>query len=222
MSYEESRLVIAIPTLPEGGAHRRADVEDAWDRHTCEPIAVIFSESRETWCAGLNSVWEQVRDPAPGLFVLGSDDMVPADDNWLPPLVQYIERGVLPAPRVVDSTSVSDGGHPKQMPDGASSDLASFIVIDGEWGDTVFPLPEALHYFGSNLVCARLWHAGITCAAVPDSRIMRLSTMQVESARSQTEEIRRRVDAERYARALAELGIDQASLPQGLRAPVLG
>lgn len=213
------RTVIAIPTIP-ARRHLHERVEAAWLEHTCQPVDVVFSEAGDSWCAGLNDIWAQVRDPAPAIFVLGSDDMIPADDNWLPPLLDSIERGTLGAPCVIDPRFTNYGGHLEPVPDGTPSDMASFIVISGMWGDTVFPLPDDLHYFGDNLVCVLLARAGIPCVAVPSSRIRHLCAEEGRGAGCGDEAARMLVDSRTYTRALEELGIDRKTLPAGQRGPL--
>lgn len=220
MTYRAPRLVVAIPTIP-ARRKRHAQVEAAWRRHTCQPIDVIFSEAGHSWGDGLNDIWAQVRDPAPSIFVCASDDVIPEDDNWLPPLLDHIARGVQPAPCLIDPRFTNYGGHLKPVPDGTESDMASVPVLAGMWGDSIFPVPEDLHYFCDNFVALKLLEAGIPCVAVPSSRLRHLWAEEGRGAGMPTEQIRMAVDSERYTEALAAMGIDRAELPKNLRGPLL-
>lgn len=178
---------------------------------------MIFSEAGSTWAAGLNDIWAQVREDPPSYFVLGSDDMVPAGDFWLPALESWIRRGFLAAPRVDDPRFVNYGGYDFPVPDGTPSQMATLIVIDGAWGDTVFPLPEDLHYFSDNLACVKLDRAGVSCVAVPSSVIVHEHAMEGRGAGYGDENTRLYIDTVRYTRALDELGLDRAALPEKQR-----
>lgn len=213
------RIVIAVPTITER-RHRRGDVAAAWQRHTCQPVDVIFSEAGHSWASGLNDVWAQVRNDPPTIFVCGSDDMVPADDSWLPPLAHWISQGMFPAPCVIDPRFTNHGGHLVPVDDGTPSEMSSFPVIAGVWGDEVFPLPEDLHYYADNLITVKLARAARPCVAVPSSRIQHLWATEGRGAGAGSEEQRMLVDTVRYTSALKQLGVDRQSLPVGQRGPL--
>lgn len=219
MIYVAGRIVIAVPTIPER-RHLWPTVEAAWMTHTCQPVAVIFSEAPGSWAAGLNDIWAQVRDEPPAVFVCGSDDMVPADGNWLPPLEHWLDRGRFPAPTVIDPRFTNYGGHLVSVDDGTPSEMSSFPVIAGAWCDEVFPLPEDLHYYADNLISVKLSRAARPCVAVPSSRIQHLWAAEGRGAGEGSEEQRMLVDTVRYTHALAELGIDRLTLPLGQRGPL--
>lgn len=218
--YRPLRIVTAIPTLLER-AELCAHTIEAWKRHTCQPIETITSTAPGGWAAGLNDIWAQVRDPAPDVFVCASDDMIPADDNWLPPLFDHIARGVYPAPCVIDPRFVNYGGHLKPVPDGTESEMSTLPVLSGMWGDVVFPLPDDLHYYADNLIAVRLFQNAIRCVAVPSSRIRHLWAEEARGAGAPTEQIRMSIDSERYTLALAEMGLERETLPKNLRGPLL-
>lgn len=219
MNYVAPKIVIAVPTIPER-AHRLDDVAAAWQQHTCQPVDVFFSDKPGSWAAGLNDIWERVRKTPPAVFVCGSDDMVPADGNWLPPLLDYMGRGVSPAPCVIDPRFTNYGGHLTPVPDGTPADMSSFPILHGMWGDTVFPLPDDLHYYSDNLIAVKLAAAGIPCVACPSSRITHLWAEEGRGAGEGSEERRMLNDSLRYTAALAELGIDRGALPAGQRGPL--
>lgn len=221
MTYRAPRIVIAMPTIPER-AELALETAAAWQLHTCQPVEVIPSHAPGGWAAGLNAIWAQVRDPAPDVFVCASDDMQPADGNWLPPLLDYLHRGVYPAPCVIDPRFINHGGHLRPVPDGTESQMSSFPVMSGQWGDVVFPLPDDLSYYADNLIAVKLARAGIPCVAVPSSRIRHLWAQEGRGFGEGSEEQAMRAHSERYTRALAALGIDRATLPAGQRGPLLG
>jgi hypothetical protein len=218
-NFRPQRVVIAIPTITERQP-RWASVEAAWKLHTCEPLEVIFSTAPGSWAAGLNAVWRHVAHDPPDVFVCGSDDMIPADDNWLPPLLRQLAQGLFPAPCVIDPRFTNHGGHPQPVPDGTPSDMSSFPVIRGDWGPVVFPLPENLHYYSDNLIAVKLDHAGVKCVACPSTRIDHLWAKEGRGAGEGSEESRMLVDTVRYTAALAELGIDRQTLPLGQKGPL--
>lgn len=217
--YTTPRVVIAIPTIAER-AELCAATARSWQERTCQPLEAITSLAPGGWAAGLNDVWAQVRDPAPAVFVCASDDMVPADDNWLPPLLDVMSRGAYPAPAVVDPRFTNYGGHLEPVPDGTPSDMSSFPVLHGQWGDSVFPLPDDLHYYADNLVAVKLALLGIPCVAVPSSRIQHLWAKEGRGAGAGDEDVRMLIDSRRYTRALEELGVDRKQLPEGQRGPI--
>lgn len=212
-------IIVAVPTIPER-RHLREPVEEAWRHHTCQPIDVMFSEAGTSWCDGLNAIFDQIRDDPPLVFVCGSDDMIPSDDNWLPPLLTLMGRGVYPAPLVDDPRFTNYGGHPQPVADGTPSDMSSFPVLHREWLAAVFPLPAGLMYYGDNLISVLLARAGIPCVACPSSRIRHLHAPEGRGAGYGTEERRMLVDTVRYSRALQALGIDRGCLPAGQRGPL--
>lgn len=214
MKYRAPRIVIAIPTI-EARAEVCAATIETWHANTCQPVETITSLAPGGWAAGLNDVWAQVRDPAPDVFVCASDDMQPADGNWLPPLLDVMSRGAYPAPCVIDPRFTNYGGHLEPVPDGTPSDMSSFPVLHGQWGDSVFPLPEELHYYSDNLIAVKLARIGIPCVAVPSARIEHLC-----AAEGRDETARMLIDSRLYTRALEELGIDRKSLPANQRGPL--
>lgn len=146
--------------------------------------------------------------------------MCPADDNWLPPLLDLMERGVYPAPLVDDPRFTNYGGHRHPVEDGTPSDMSSFPVLHGQWLGDVFPLPPDLHYYADNLVAVKLARVGIPCVACPSSRIRHMWAKEARGAGEGSEEARMLVDTARYTAALAELGIDRQMLPEGQRGPL--
>jgi GT2 family glycosyltransferase len=194
-----ARIVIAIPTVVE-----RADVcattAAAYRDRTPVPVRVVTSTAPGGWCAGLNDIWRRCRGA--DVLVCASDDMVPDDDLWLAPLLEQLERGMLPAPCVIDPRWTNYGGFDEPVADGTPSPRCTFPVLARRWLDHVFPLPDDLHYFGDDLIRARLDCAGIPCAAVPSSRIVHLLDERVRGAGSGSEGARMAVYAPRYAREL--------------------
>lgn len=219
MSYRGPRIVVAIPTI-EARAELCTVTIEAWHRHTCQPVETITSHAAGGWAAGLNDVWAQVRDPAPAVFVCASDDMQPADDNWLPPLLDVMSRGAYPAPCVIDPRFTNYGGHLNPVPDGTPSDMSSFPVLHGQWGDSVFPLPQGLSYYADNLIAVKLARIGIPCVAVPSSRIEHLWAPEGRGFGLGSEEAAMIEHSRRYTEALAELGVDRKGLPAGQRGPL--
>jgi hypothetical protein len=130
--------------------------------------------------------------------------MCPRDDEWLPPLLRALGRGEFPAPTVVDPRWTNYGGHPQPLPDGTPSEFSTFPVLRREWLPLVFPLPDDLHYFGDNLIAARLDRSGIRCVAVASSVIEHACDLRGRGAGAGSEGARMHVDAERYRRTLAE------------------
>lgn len=209
-------VVIAIPTLR---ARRKAwrDCQVSWQRHTCQPVTVIPSYVAGGWGAGLNDVWEQIKDDPPDVLVCSSDDMHPEDDNWLPPLLDALERGAYPAPTVADPRWTNYGGHSKPVPDGTPSHMSSFPVLAGEWGNTVFPLPEGLSYYADNLIAVKLGLYGIECVAVPSSRIKHLHLPAGRGFGHRSEQAAMIAHSPLYTAALEQLGVKRAKLHPNLR-----
>lgn len=211
------RVVVAIPTIEErpGLADYTAVV---WDRRTLgATVECIQSTAGSTWAAGLNDIARQVADDPPAVFVCGSDDMQPDDDGWLPAVLPWLDRNLYPAPRVDDPRFQNFGGHPFPVPDGTPSDMSTFPILRGDWLDTVFPLPENLHYYSDNLVAVLLAQAGVGCVAVPTCRIRHLHAREGRGAGYGSENTRLFVDSVRYSRELERRGIDRAGLPEGAR-----
>lgn len=146
LRHPSPSVCVAIPTI-EARGDRWREAAAAFQAHTCQPVTVIPSYAPGGWAAGLNEVWRQVRIRQPDVFVCGSDDMLPEDDNWLPPLLAALARGVYPAPCVIDPRWTNYGGHRRPVPDGTPSQMASFPVLHGGWCDAVFPLPPDLSYY---------------------------------------------------------------------------
>jgi hypothetical protein len=209
-------VVVAIPTITERGDAWK-DCASSFDRHTCQPVTVIPSWAEGGWGAGLNDVWTQVADDPPDVFVCGSDDMHPADDNWLPPLLDALERGAYPAPTVADPRWTNYGGHSKPVPDGTPSHMSTFPVLVGEWGNTVFPLPDALSYYADNLIAVKLARHGIECVAVPSSRIKHLHLDAGRGFGHGSEQKAMMAHSRLYSAALAELEVDRRTLHPNLR-----
>lgn len=212
-----TRVVLAIPTIPERPGHAERTAQ-AWTERTPEAtVEAIISTAGETWAAGLNDVYEQVKHDPPAVFICGSDDMWPADERWLPCVLPWLEQGIFPAPRVDDPRFVNYGGHLQPVPDGTPSDMSSFPILRGDWLDTVFPLPEDLHYYSDNLLAARLFLTGVSCVAAPACRIIHLHAQEGRGAGYGSENMRLYIDTVRYTRALEADGIDRTALPEGLR-----
>lgn len=212
-------VVIAIPTIEERGDRWERSAEE-WQKHTCQPVKVVPSWAPGGWGAGLNEVWGQVESDPPDVFVCSSDDMVPVDGNWLPPLLDEIARGAYPAPTVVDPRFTNYGGHGRKVPDGTPSQMSTLPVLHGGWCDAVFPLPDELSYYADNLIAVKLLKAGIPCVAVPSSVIRHDHAKEGRGFGHGSESAAMRVHARLYADALAELGIDRMSLPTKLRGPI--
>lgn len=214
------RVVIAVPTIPER-RERHAGVEAFWrDRTPEHHVDVVFSEAGKSWGAGLNDVYQQVKADPPDFFVCGSDDMVPADERWLPSAELWMERACYVCPRVDDPRFVNygsaDGPHVR-VEDGAPGDMSTFPILRGDWLELAFPLPDDLHYFADSLIAARIYKAGIRAVAVPSCRIIHLHAPEGRGAGYGSENTRLYIDTVRYTRALEAEGIDRATLPNGIR-----
>ena len=211
-------VVLAIPTLK---ARDPAAKETAaiWQQHTCQPLRVIVSYAPGGWSAGLNDAWEQVRMEPPLAFVCGSDDMEPEDDNWLPPLLDLLQREAFPAPTVIDPRWTNYGGHVTPVPDGTPSDMSSFPVIHGSWGDAIFPLPESLSYYADNLISVKVRQLGKPCVACPSSRIVHRYSQIARGFGHENELAALRAHEELFEAELVELGIDRRTLPPLLAGP---
>lgn len=215
-----TRVVVAVPTI-EVRRHRRAQVEELWTSRTPEAdVDVIFSEAGESWAAGLNDVWEQVKNDPPDVFILGSDDMIPADERWLPNAQPWLEQGNVPAPRVEDPRFTNCGGFDCRhgiVLDGAPGEMTAFIIINGEWGHDVFPLPDDLHYFADNYANFKLVRAGHAIVCAPFCRIIHMHAPEGRGAGYGSENTRLYIDTVRYTRALEAEGIDRETLPNAMR-----
>lgn len=214
-------VVVAIPTIAARGdawTHARA----AFQRHTCQPVRVIPSWAPGGWAAGLNEVWEAIKDDPPQVLVCGSDDMIPEDDNWLPPLLDHIARTTYPAPTVTDPRFTNYGGHLQPVPDGTPAWMSTFPVMAGLWGNALFPLPDDLSYYADNLIAVKLRLKGIECVAVPSSRITHLMLDAGRGFGHGTEQKAMIAHSFRYSEALEELGVDRGRLPASLRGPHMG
>ena len=209
-------VVVAVPTIEARGDAWR-EVEARFARHTCQPVQVTPSWAEGGWAAGLNDVWEQVREDPPDVFVCGSDDMYPEDDNWLPPLLDELARGAYPAPTVIDPRWTNYGGHQRPVPDGTPSHMSTFPVLHGGWLDAVFPLPADLSYYADNLIAVKLQQAGVECVAVPSSRIRHLHLEAGRGFGLGSEQKAMIEHSRRYTRALEELGVDRRRLHPNLR-----
>lgn len=209
-------VVVAIPTIEARGDAWR-ECEESFARHTCQPVTVIPSWAEGGWGAGLNEVWEQVREDPPDVFVCSSDDMHPADDNWLPPLLDALRAGAYPAPTLVDPRWTNYGGHSKPVPDGTPSKMSTFPVLHGGWGDSVFPLPEGLSYYADNLIAVKLSLLGIECVAVPSSRIIHHHDQRGRGFGLGSEQKAMMAHSRLYTAALQELGVERKTLHTNLR-----
>jgi hypothetical protein len=210
-------VVLAVPTIPERH-HRREGLEKLWRERTPEAdLEIVYSEAGESWCAGLNDIWAQVKDNPPDVFIFGSDDFVPGDERWLPSIEPVIAEGKLPAPLVEDPRFTSCGGFLTRVPEGTIAGMTAFIIIDGKWGDIIFPLPEDLHYFGDNAACALLLLAGIPCVTVSTCRMIHLHASEGRGAGYGSENTRLYIDTVRYTRFLESRGIDRLTLPESVR-----
>lgn len=221
--FRPRRIVVAIPTIPER-QDMWAAVTRVWQTLTCEPVEVILSTAPGSWAAGLNDACFRAAMRGPltdrDVFVCGSDDMIPADDYWLPPLLEMLDRAVFPAPCVVDPRFTNYGGHPQPVPDGVPADMSTFPILRGDWAQHVFPLPPDLHYYADNLIAVKLQLAGVLCVACPSSIITHLWAKEGRGAGEGSEEARMLVDTSRYTAALAELGVDRQLLPAGQKGPL--
>jgi hypothetical protein len=209
-------VVVAVPTIAARGKAWE-EAAAAFARYTCQPVAVIPSWAEGSWSAGLNEVWSLVREDPPDVFCCGSDDMLPEDDNWLPPLLDALERGAYPAPTVIDPRWTNFGGHDKPVPDGTPSRMSTFPVLNGGWGDAVFPLPDDLSYYADNLIAVKLAESGIECVAVPSSRIRHLHLDTGRGFGHGSEQKAMMAHSKIYSRALEELNIDRRTLHPSLR-----
>jgi hypothetical protein len=207
---------VAIPTIR---ARRKAwqECEASFARYTCQPVTVIPSYAKGGWGAGLNDVWEQIKDDPPDVLVCSSDDMHPEDDNWLPPLLRHLLNGAYPAPTVIDPRWTNYGGFDKPVADGTPSHMSTFPVLAGEWGNTVFPLPEGLSYYADNLIAVKLGLYGIECVAVPSSRIRHLHDPRGRGFGHGDETKAMRAHSRLYTAALDELGVNRRMLHTRLR-----
>ena len=211
------RVVLAVPTI-EARRHRRPDLEHLWRQRTPDAhLEILYSEAGTTWAAGLNDIWAQVRRDPPDVFLLGSDDMIPGDERWLPVCLPWIARGHVPAPKVEDPRFTSYGGFPYPVSEGTPAEMTAFLIIDGTWGDVVFPLPDDLHYFSDNLANVLLTRAGHGVVACPTCRIIHLHAAEGRGAGYGSENTRLYIDTARYTRHLEALGIDREGLPPGQR-----
>lgn len=214
------RVVIAIPTIlaRPGLAERTADV---WHQRTPgHDLTTIITTEGESWAAGLNHVAAAIADDPPDVLACGSDDMIPADEQWLHHAATWLEQGMYPAPRVDDPRFVNYGGHRHPVPDGTPAGMSTFPLIRGDWLDYVFPLPPDLHYYSDNLIALKLHRAGIQCVAAPACRILHLHAPEGRGAGYGTENTRLHIDTVRYTRELDALGIDRDALTDGLRGPL--
>lgn len=212
----EPSVVVAIPTIEARGVAWAA-ADRAFQAHTCQPIAVLPNWAEGGWGAGLNAIWLEVREDPPDVFVCGSDDMLPADDNWLPPLLNALKSGTYPAPTVIDPRWTNHGGHSKPVPDGTPSHMSTFPVLHGGWLDAVFPLPEGLSYYADNLIAVRLAHHGIECVAVCSSRIRHLHLSEGRGFGHGSEQKAMMAHSRLYTEALDELGVSRKTLHPNLR-----
>lgn len=209
-------IVLAIPTI-DARPGRAQETAEKWQRHTCQPMHVCITTAGESWAAGLNDAWAQTRDLNPTVFICGSDDMVPGGDYWLPAALQWLNQRKYPAPRVNDPRFTNWGGYDHPVPDGTPSQMSTLPILRGDWLDTVFPLPEDLHYFADNLIAVKLAQIGVDCVACPSSVIVHEHAMEGRGAGHGDENTRLFIDTVRYSRVLGELGIDRASLPEKQR-----
>lgn len=211
------RVLLAVPTIP-ARAHRLPDLERIWRERTPEAtLEIVYSEAGESWCAGLNDIWAQVKDDPPDVFILGSDDFIPGDERWLPSIIPWLDAETLPAPLVEDPRFASCGGFLTRVPEGTPAAMTAFIIIAGRWGEHVFPLPEDLHYFGDNAACALLLRAGIPCVTAPLCRMIHLHASEGRGAGYGSENTRLHIDTVRYTRFLESRGIDRLTLPEGIK-----
>lgn len=212
---------MAIPTI-DARPNRAFVTAIDWERKTCfhADIRSISSTAGTTWAAGLNHIWEQVRDDPPDVFVCGSDDMVPHDDRWLPAVLPWLNQNFYPAPRVSDPRFENYAGpdHPGIIvPDGTPTFMSTFPILAGSWLDHVFPLPDDLHYFADNLLAVKLMRAGVDTVAVPSCRIIHQHAQEGRGAGYGSENNRLYIDTVRYTKALEQLGVERAGLPKNLR-----
>lgn len=211
------RVLVAIPTIAErpGRAERTAA---QWRELTPgHDVQIMISAAGSSWGDGLNDAYEQAEDAPPDVFICGSDDMIPANDQWFPTLAPWLSTNRYPAPRVDDPRFVNYGGHLHPVEDGTPAGMSSFPILRGDWLPYVFPLPAGLHYFADNLIAALLLEQRIPCVAVPSCRILHEHAREGRGAGFGNESTRLHIDTVRYTRALALRGIDRLELPETIR-----
>lgn len=209
-------VVVAIPTI-KARANAWRECAAAFEERTCQPVTVIPSYAKGGWGAGLNDVWAKVADDPPDVFVCSSDDMIPEDDNWLPPLLSHLALGAYPAPTVIDPRWTNYGGFDKPVADGTPSKMSTFPVLAGEWGHTVFPLPPGLSYYADNLIAVKLGLGGVECVAVPSSRIRHSHDQRGRGFGHGTETKAMQAHSRLYTAALEEIGVRRKMLHSRLR-----
>ncbi len=214
------RVVVAIPTIAArpGLAEKTGE---RWIAATPDAdVTVLISTAGSSWGDGLNDIYDRVRIDPPDLFICGSDDMIPAADQWLPAIVPFLENDCFPVPRVSDPRFENYGGpnHPQQeVSDGCPTYMSTFPILKREWLPLVFPVPEGLHYFCDNWISAALWLRGVHAVAVPSCRILHLHAREGRGAGYGSENNRLYIDTVRYSRFLESKGIDRLSLPDPIR-----
>lgn len=212
-----TRVVLAVPTIPER-EHRLPEFEQMWrDRTPDASLDIRYSTAGDTWSSGLNDIWAQIKRRPPDVLILGSDDMVPADERWLPSAQRWLNQGLIPGPRVEDPRFVDCAGHPGSVTEGVPGDMTGFLILRGDWGKHVFPLPEDLAYFADNLAAVLLASAGVRIVTCPTCRIIHLRAPEGRGFGYGSENTRLYIDTVRYTRALAARGIDRATLPKAQR-----
>lgn len=163
------KIVLAIPTIKDRGDLWKVTAAK-WQKHTCQPIEVVPSWAGDGWGDGLNEVAGNVLKlgESPDVFICGSDDMYPVDDNWLPAVTRYLGLNKSPCPLMLDPRFTVYGGSQEKVPEGTHTLMSNFPVLKGEWLDKVFPLPEGAHYYADNEISDRLREVGVPCVAALD------------------------------------------------------
>lgn len=190
------KIVLAIPTIEERG-NAWEEVAETFQRHTCQPLTVHPSWRKGGWCDGLNEAWEEHGDAS--VFICASDDMTPKDDFWLPPLLNFLDQDLYPAPKMENHDPTRGyweyPGTWGESFDGAPSQMSTFCVLKREWLPWVFPLPSNFHYYGDNEIAKRLKRHGIQCVACPSSVIVHRMDQRGRGAGMANED--RRMDFDR-------------------------
>lgn len=168
------KIILAIPSIRDRGEAWK-EVGEKFQRHTCQPLTVEPGFRKGGWCDGLNETWEKHQDA--DVFICGSDDMEPLDDNWLPPILRFLDEGKYPAPAMHNHDPergfwIYPGAWELDPVDGTPSKMSTFCVLKKEWLPRVFPLPSNFHYYGDDEIARRLRAIGVECVACPSSVIV--------------------------------------------------
>lgn len=150
---------VIVPTV-SGREEHYARCIAAYERTEGDRIELITVRDRPT--CGL--AWNEGVAQATGDYIHFTADDLEPHDGWLDPALEAVERGYLPAPRIVRREGGRDycdycGVHGLELPDKAIVDMSVIPFMSRKMWDEIGPSLE-VHYFSDNWLSWRAEKAG--------------------------------------------------------------